>query len=172
MWVGWQDEQIFVWDTVNFFDYMVRHNATAADGKLIDINFENPEYPYGNTTLASTLNPTMKVLAAASKAAYGRALATTNNTAKLYMAAGLGHCGGGVGAQSFIQNANYGELTQALVNWVENGVPPPDGFPITKRANNSATGAVQFTTLMCSYPKTLAYNGTGDKLSSSSYTCQ
>ena len=173
MWVGWQDEQIFVWDTVNFFDYMVRHNATLNDGKLIDISFENPEYPYGNTTLASTLNTTMKaIFADASKAAYGRALAATNNTAKLYMAAGLGHCGGGVGAQSFIQNANYGELTQALVNWVENGVSPPDGFPITKRANNSATGAVQFTTLMCSYPKTLVYNGTGDKLSSSSYACQ
>jgi hypothetical protein len=172
MWAGWEDPQIFVWDTVYFFEYMIRQNAAnATDGKLIDINYQNPEYPYGNTDLAYT-NPAIRsYYAAASQAAYARAVAATNQFAKLYMASGLDHCGGGPGAQSFIQNANYGELTQALVNWVENGVAPGD-ITITKRANNSATGAVQFTTLLCSYPKSLTYLGSGDLLSASSYVCQ
>jgi feruloyl esterase len=172
MWVGWEDPQIFVWDTVNFFEYMIRQNAAnATDGKLIDINYENPEYPYGNTDLAFA-NPAIRsYYSAASQAAYARAVAATNQFAKLYMASGVDHCGGGPGAQSFVQNPNYGELTQALVNWVENGVPPGD-LTITKRANNSATGAVLFTSLLCSYPTSLTYLGSGDLLSASSYVCQ
>jgi len=172
MWVGWEDPQIFVWDTVNFFEYMIRQNAAnATDGKLIDINYENPEYPYGNTDLAF-VNPAIRsYYSAASQAAYARAVAATNQFAKLYMASGVDHCGGGPGAQSFVQNPNYGELTQALVNWVENGVPPGD-ITITKRANNSAAGAVQFTSLLCSYPTSLTYLGSGDLLSASSYVCE
>ena len=171
MWAGWEDPQIFVWDTVYFFEYMIHQNANITDRKLIDINYENPEDPYGNTTLYST-EPTLRsYFSAASQAAYARAVTATNQVAKLYMASGLDHCGGGPGAQSFIQNPNYGELTQALVNWVENGVPPGD-ITITKRANNSPTGAVQFTTLLCSYPKSLTYLGSGDLLSASSYACQ
>ena len=172
MWVGWEDPQIFVWDTVNFFEYMIRQNAAnATDGKLIDINYENPEYPYGNTDLAF-MNPAIRsYYSAASQEAYARAVAATNQFAKLYMASGVDHCGGGPGAQSFVQNPNYGELTQALVNWVENGVPPGD-ITITKRANNSPTGAVQFTSLLCSYPTSLTYLGSGDLLSASSYVCQ
>ena len=172
MWAGWEDPQIFSQDTVNFFEYMVRQNATVADRKLIDINYENPEYPYGNTTLYSTVSPALRSqFSAASQQAHARALAATNQFATLHMAPGVNHCGGGPGAQSFIQSANYGELTQALVNWVENGVPPGD-LTITKRANNSATGAVQFTTLLCSYPKSLTYVGSGDLLSASNYVCQ
>ncbi len=172
MWVGWEDPQIFVWDTVNFFEYMIRQNAAnATDGKLIDINYENPEYPYGNTDFAFG-NPAIRsYYSAASQAAHARAVAATNQFAKLYMASGVDHCGGGPGAQSFVENPNYGELTQALVNWVENGVPPGD-IPITKRANNSPTGAVQFTTLLCSYPASLTYLGSGDLLSASNYVCQ
>ena len=172
MWAGWEDPQIFVWDTVNFFEYMIHQNANQADRKLIDINYENPEYPYGNTTLYSTVSPSLRShFTAASQEAYARAVAATNQFAKLYMASGVNHCGGGPGATSFVQSPNYGELTQALVNWVENGVPPGD-ITVTKRANNSATGAVLFTSLLCSYPTSLTYLGSGDLLSASSYACR
>ncbi len=166
MWVGWEDPQIFVWDTVNFFDYMVRHNASATDGKLIDINNENPEYPYGNTTASETTSPAIKAFyAQASQAAYDRALAATNQFAKLYTASGVNHCGGGPGAQTAF--ATDGALTKALENWVENGVEPGD----IPNSRTSGTTTV-FSTLMCSYPKSLTYNGSGDKLSSASYSCQ
>lgn len=173
MWAGWEDPQIFVWDTVNFFEYMIQQNAVnATDRKLMDIGYENPEYPYGNTTQYSTVNPSIRsYYSSASQDAHARAVAATNQFAKLYMASGVNHCGGGPGATSFVQNANYGELTQALVNWVENGVAPGD-ITVTKRANNSATGAVQFTTLLCSYPKSLTYVGSGDLLSASNYVCR
>jgi len=171
MWAGWEDPQIFVWDTVNFFEYMIRQNASAVDRKYIDINYENPEYPYGNTTIYSTFPEIRSFFTAESQQAHARAVATTNQFAKLYMASGVQHCGGGPGATSFVENPNYGELTQALVNWVENGVPPED-ITVTKRANNTPTGAVQFTTLLCSYPKSLTYVGSGDLLSASNYVCQ
>jgi hypothetical protein len=173
MWVGWEDPQIFVWDTVNYFEYMIRQNAAnPTDAKLMDINYENPEYPYGNKTVYETVTPALRShFTAASQEAYGRSLAATNQFAKLYMAQGVNHCGGGPGAQSFVANPNYGELTQALENWVEHGVAP-ESIPVAKQANNSATGAVQFTTLLCSYPKSLTYVGSGDLLSASSYVCQ
>jgi feruloyl esterase len=182
MWAGWEDPQIFVWDTVNFFDYMIHHNAAnPIDRELIDINDKNPEYPYFgdgsnpdthvNRTAHESVDPATKGdLSAASQAAYTRALKRTDRFAKLYMASGVDHCGGGPGAQSFVTNGNQGELTQALRNWVENDVAP-GSIQISKQANNNATGAVQFTTLMCPYPTTLTYSGSGDLLSASSYSC-
>ena len=107
---------------------------------------------------------------AASEAAYTRALTKTNQFAKLYMASGVNHCGGGPGAQSFVTNGNQGELTQALRNWVENDVAP-GSIQISKQTGNSATGATQFTTLMWPYPTTLTYSGSGDVLSATSYSC-
>ena len=99
MWAGWEDPQIFVWDTVNFFEYMIHQNATVTDRKLIDINYENPEYPYGNTTLYSSVSPSLRShFTAASQEAYARTVAATNQFAKLYMASGVNHCGGGPGA--------------------------------------------------------------------------
>jgi feruloyl esterase len=173
MWVGWEDPQIFVWDTVNFFEYMILQNATTSERHLIDLIYENPEYPYGNTTVYGHLPPpATSHRRDVNHDAHDRAVARTNQFAKLYMASGVNHCGGGPGAQSFLQNANNGELTQALLNWVEKDVPPPSGIPISKQANNSATGAVQFTTLLCSYPTSLTYLGSGDLLSASSYVCQ
>ena len=61
-------------------------------------------------------------------------------------------------------------MTQALRNWVENGVAP-GAIQISKQQNDSATGATLFTTLMCAYPRTLTYAGSGDLLSASSYSC-
>src|SRR6266853_3159665 len=73
MWAGWEDPQIFVWDTVNFFEYMIHQNANITDRKLIDINYENPEYPYGNTTLYSSVSPSLRShFTAASQEAYAR----------------------------------------------------------------------------------------------------
>ena len=172
MWAGWEDPQIFVWDTVNFYDYMVRHNANPVDGALIDLNYDNPEYPYGKTTPSEFINPALKQrFAAASHAAYGRAVDATSKFAKLYMASGVNHCGGGPGAQDFIAQGMNGSLTQALINWVEKG-EAPEAIPVSKRQNDTATGAVKFSSLMCPYPKSLNYSGSGDPLSSSSYTCQ
>ena len=55
--------------------------------------------------------------------------------------------------------------------WFSNGVDPGD-LTITKRQNDSATGAALYTTLLCSYPKSLTYKGSGDLLSASNYVCQ
>jgi feruloyl esterase len=181
MWAGWEDPQIFLWDTVNFYDYMIHHNALSSrDRELLDMVDRNPEYPYrdespgqadhgehGQEELSALGEGERRALGLM---AYERALARTEQVAKLYMAPGLNHCGGGPGAQSFVTNGNQGELTQALRKWVEKGVSP-GAIQISKQQNNSPTGATQFTTLLCPYPKTLAYNGTGNLLNASSYHC-
>jgi feruloyl esterase len=185
MWVGWEDPQIFVWDTVNFYDYMIHQNAAnAADRKALEIADENPEYPYHDkgsraserngpsAELATTVeSPTTGDSLSTPLAAYTRALTNTEQFAKLYMASGVNHCGGGPGAQSFVSApGDSGELTQALINWVESDVPP-GSIEIAKQVNNSSTGATQFTTLLCPWPRSLAYKGTGNLLNSGSYSC-
>jgi feruloyl esterase len=183
MWVGWEDPQIFVWDTVNFYDYMIHQNAaSAADRKLLKTNDANPEYPYhdpgsrisetteyyGNASvnLAETSDSSGTALAS-----YTRALTNTEQFAKLYMASGVNHCGGGPGAQSFVTSpGDSGELTQALIDWVEKDVTP-GSIPIAKQVDNSSTGAIQFTTLLCPWPTSLTYSGSGNLLKAINYTC-
>ena len=85
MWAGWEDPQIFSQDTVNFFEYMVRQNASVTDRKLIDINYENPEYPYGNTDVIFRACPgdLRSHFSAPQQGAHARAVAATNQFATL-----------------------------------------------------------------------------------------
>jgi feruloyl esterase len=180
MWHGWEDTSISPYDTVNYFESVIRKNAVnPGDGQVMDLAYENPEYPSGNTTPAEFLSPRAKALAlAAAGAARTRAVAAANQFAQLYMAQGVNHCGNyaaapvaAKGASSFVENSQYGELTQALEGWVEAGVAPGD-VTVTKHQGDTPTGVVVFTTKLCTYPKTLTYTGSGSYLSASNYVCQ
>ena len=50
---------------------------------------------------------------------------TLANNSRLYMFPGMGHCVGGVGADS-------ADLISGIVNWVENGVAPDDSLVASK----------------------------------------
>lgn len=78
---------------------------------------------------------------------------------RLFRAPGVGHCGGGAGPQPQ-------GLFQALVAWVENGVPPERIL-----AQNAAGGVVTRTRPLCPYPATALYGGTGSTDEASSFTC-
>jgi hypothetical protein len=78
---------------------------------------------------------------------------------RLFRAPGVGHCSGGVGPQPQ-------GLFEALVNWVENKVPPQ-----TIAAQNTSGGVVTRTRPLCPYPQTAVYNGSGDPNLASSFTC-
>jgi hypothetical protein len=73
---------------------------------------------------------------------------------RLFRAPGVGHCGGGNGPQP--QN-----LFGALVNWVENSVPP------AQILGQTAT----VTRPLCPYPKTAVYNGSGSQNDAGSFHC-
>jgi len=83
---------------------------------------------------------------------------------------GNGHCGvgptfqGGFGATvPAIDSSTDGALFQALVDWVEHNVAPD-----TITAANSTGG----TRLICKYPDTLHYNGSGNIFAADNFTCE
>jgi len=73
---------------------------------------------------------------------------------RLFRAPGVGHCGGGAGPSPV-------DPFGALVNWVENGVPPQTLL---------AAGGGR-TRPLCPYPQTAIYNGTGSINDASSFHC-
>jgi hypothetical protein len=82
----------------------------------------------------------------------------TQKFARLFMAPGVGHCGGGSGPQP--QN-----LFPAVVNWVEHGKAPN-----VILASKAITGGTQVRPL-CPYPKFAKYIGTGDTNNAANFVC-
>jgi hypothetical protein len=75
---------------------------------------------------------------------------------RLFRGPGVAHCAGGVGPQPQ-------GLFDALVNWVENKLPPE-----TILARISATGA---TRPLCPYPQTAIYRGSGSTDDAANFFC-
>lgn len=98
---------------------------------------------------------------------------------RLFMAPGMGHCGGGLGANAFGNDA-FGELPvpsdqqhdifQALISWVEFGTPP-DRIVATKFVNDNPTSGIAFTRPLCVFPKLAAYKGTGNPTDAENWAC-
>jgi hypothetical protein len=84
----------------------------------------------------------------------------TQEFARLFMAPGVAHCGGGAGPVP--QN-----LFNYVANWVENGEAPE-----TILAAKIVGGVVTETRPLCPYPKWAYYNGSGDINLASSFTCK
>jgi feruloyl esterase len=76
---------------------------------------------------------------------------------RLFMAPGMGHCGGGPGVNTF-------DSIGALEKWVEKGVAPETML------GTGQQGAL--TRPLCPYPQYAEYNGTGDLKSASSWACK
>jgi feruloyl esterase len=86
--------------------------------------------------------------------------AKTAEFLRLFMAAGVGHCGGGTGA------APSGQF-EAMVRWVEEG-DAPETLDGVKR---DQAGAVVRTRPLCQYPLVARYKGTGSTDEASSFEC-
>jgi feruloyl esterase len=80
---------------------------------------------------------------------------------RLFMAPGVGHCGGGVGPQP------TGQL-DALKNWVEHHRAPATLLAQKKDSD----GAVTMSRPLCAYPEAAVYRGHGDPNKASSFTCR
>jgi hypothetical protein len=78
---------------------------------------------------------------------------------RLFRAPGVGHCGGGAGPQPQ-------GLFDALVNWVENKVPPQ-----TILATKPVGGVVTCSRPLCPYPQTAIYNGSGSTDDAANFHC-
>ena len=86
--------------------------------------------------------------------------AKTAEFARLFLAPGVGHCGGGAGPTP------SGQL-DALVAWVERGTAPAT-LPSARR---DQTGAVTRSRPLCPYPQVAKYNGTGSTDDAANFSC-
>jgi hypothetical protein len=85
----------------------------------------------------------------------------TDDFLRLFLAPGVGHCGGGAGQQPTGQFA-------ALVAWVEHGHAPE-----TLRSQRvDAAGTVTATRPLCQYPQVARWTGQGDPDDGSTYRCE
>jgi pimeloyl-ACP methyl ester carboxylesterase len=79
--------------------------------------------------------------------------------ARLFLAPGVAHCGGGAGP-------NPVGLFEAVVNWVENGVAPD-----TILASRTLPDATVRTRPLCPYPKTTKWIGVGSTDDAANFVC-
>jgi pimeloyl-ACP methyl ester carboxylesterase len=79
--------------------------------------------------------------------------------ARLFMAPGVGHCGGGDGPSPV-------GLFDAVVEWVEKGVAPK-----TIQASRKRPDGTTMTRPLCPYPSTAKWTGTGSPDDASNFMC-
>ena len=75
---------------------------------------------------------------------------------RLFMAPGMGHCGGGAGVNTF-------DSIGTLEKWVEKGIAPDTIL---------GTGAQGMTRPLCPYPQYAEYKGSGDLKDGSNWACK
>jgi feruloyl esterase len=85
---------------------------------------------------------------------------TANESLRLFMVPGMGHCGGGEGVTSF-------DFVSELDRWVTTGKAPA-AIP----ASRVEAGKVVRTRPLCAYPHVAAYKGAGDVNDAASFECR
>ena len=103
--------------------------------------------------------------------------ADSDSFVRLYMVAGMQHCGGGPGPNSFGQGADYPpfdsehNIYTALEQGVEKGQAPAK-ITATKYLNDSdPTKGIKMTRPLCPYPQVAKYKGSGDVNDAANFVC-
>jgi hypothetical protein len=99
--------------------------------------------------------------------------------ARLFMAPGMSHCGGGAGPNAF-GNAAFGglpvpsdpqhDILKALIDWVEFDIPPEQVIA-TKYVNDNPAQGIAFTRPLCVFPNVAKYKGNGDAADAANWAC-
>lgn len=106
----------------------------------------------------------------------GRNLA---DSARLFLAPGMMHCGGGTGPDAF--NATLGipprppaddakhDIFSALIAWTDRGEAPD--HVIATKFSSEDTGKIAMQRPLCPYPRKAVYRGSGSTRSASNFIC-
>ena len=86
--------------------------------------------------------------------------AKASDSVRLFLAPGMGHCGGGEGPNTF-------DTVSALEQWVEKGKAPERLV-----ASHAANGNVDRTRPLCPYPQVAHYKGSGSIDDEANFTCK
>ena len=101
-------------------------------------------------------------------------LAKTQEFYRLFLAPGVGHCGGGPGPNQFGQAGGVGDsehdMVVALEQWVEKGVAPAR-IIATKYVSNDKTKGVAMTRPLCPFPEVAKYKGSGEVTDAANFSC-
>jgi feruloyl esterase len=84
----------------------------------------------------------------------------TEDLVRVFVVPGMGHCGGGIGADTF-------DKLGAIARWQETG-KAPDALD----ASQVKDGTVTFTRPLCAYPKWARYDGSGDSTKAENFSCK
>jgi feruloyl esterase len=101
-------------------------------------------------------------------------LTRTQQFYRLFLAPGVGHCGGGAGPNQFGQAGGVGDaehdMVVALEQWVEKGVPPMR-IVATKFISDDKAKGVAITRPLCPFPQIAKYKGSGDMSDAANFAC-
>jgi feruloyl esterase len=89
----------------------------------------------------------------------GAGLRPADDSIRLFMVPGMGHCGGGEGPNTF-------DMMSALEQWKEQGK-----IPMRIVAAHRTAGKIDRTRPLCPYPQVAKYKGTGSIDDEASFTC-
>ena len=97
--------------------------------------------------------------------------------ARLFMAPGVMHCGGGDGPNVFnsaggarASDSPDEDIFAAMIHWVEDGVVP-SRIVATKYTDDAPAKGVAMKRPLCAYPQKAWYMGSGDTNDAASFTC-
>lgn len=134
LWAGWNDPLWSQQNIVNYYKQIIARNSRPAPGRPINTPGQGAE-----------------------------AMARTMGFARLFMAPGVGHCGGGDGPSPQ-------DTFTPLVQWVEAG-KAPDTMLATKFVNNQPGQGIAYTRPLCPYPTVARWNGQGSANDAANYVC-
>jgi len=125
-------------------------------------------------TPLSSVRSYQAVAAAQGPASDPATLTRTQQFYRLFLAPGVGHCGGGAGPNQFGQTGGAGDaehdMVVALEQWVEKSVPPMR-IVATKFIDDDKAKGVVMTRPLCAFPQIAKYKGSGDMGDAANFAC-